>query len=179
MNEERSEGDRPWATTVVVPCYNEAERLAVDSFVEFVADRAWLEILFVDDGSTDATADILSAAAERVPEHIRCITLDDNEGKAEAVRLGMADAIDRGRGLVGFWDADLATPLSDIDDFRKRLEHSPELQIVIGSRVKLLGRHIDRKLHRHLCRLVGARVLLNVDGEDWALFDLEAQPVEP
>ena len=125
MNLPRPEGDPPWATTIVVPCFNEAERLDIDTFVEFASDRAWLELLFVDDGSTDGTAEVLAAARQRAPGRIRCLTLAANSGKAEAVRRGVMDAIEKGRRLVGFWDADLATPLADVDDFRARIERSP------------------------------------------------------
>jgi hypothetical protein len=51
--------------------------------------------------------------------------------------------------LVGFWDADLATPLETILEFLWQFEDDPRLQVVLGSRVKLLGRQIDRRAMRH------------------------------
>jgi hypothetical protein len=50
---------------------------------------------------------------------------------------------------VGFWDADLATPLSAIGDLQSVLLADPEVDVVLGSRVKLLGRNIDRRAGRH------------------------------
>ena len=57
---------------------------------------------------------------------------------------------------VGFWDADLATPLSDIEDFTKQLKTRPQVDMVIGSRVQLLGRQISRQTQRHYFGRVAA-----------------------
>jgi len=154
----------PSATAIIVPCYNEAERLDVDAFVEFSADRPWLTVVFVDDGSTDDTAKVMDAAQRRAPERIRCLALAENSGKAEAVRRGVVVAIEEGAQLVGFWDADLATPLLDIDNFRSLFEHLPDLQIVIGSRVKLLCRHIERSELRHYFGRIAATAVSQILG---------------
>jgi hypothetical protein len=52
--------------------------------------------------------------------------------------------------FVGYWDADLATPLETIPRLRSVLEERPELLLVMGSRVRLLGREIRRRWRRHL-----------------------------
>jgi hypothetical protein len=75
--------------------------------------------------------------------------LDTNQGKAEAVRRGVLEAFtDSSAALVGYWDADLATPLGAIATFSAILDE-PRIQMVMGSRVKLMGRHIERDLTRH------------------------------
>jgi len=153
-----------WTTTVVVPCYNEAERLDVDAFVSFVEDHPWLSLIFVDDGSTDDTAKLIEAARRRSPQRIRCLTLAPNRGKAEAVRRGVLQAIEDSPRLVGFWDADLATPLAEIDRFREYLQHDPELQMLLGSRVKLLGRHIERSEMRHTFGRIAATAVSGILG---------------
>src|SRR5262249_50911565 len=81
------------------------------------------------------------------------LDLPSNRGKAEAVRLGMQEAMRRGAHLVGYWDADLATPLDAIHQFREVLARRPTCQIVIGTRLPLLGRGIRRPPAR---RLLGA-----------------------
>ena len=136
-------------TGMVVPCYNEADRLDIDAFVEFAETRPWLTFVLVDDGSTDGTRDLLATAMERSPDRIRTLVLEENCGKAEAVRRGLLSTFDQGAELVGFWDADLATPLVEIDTFRQRFESQPDLEIALGSRVRLLGKHIERKAVRH------------------------------
>ena len=136
-------------TIVVVPCYNEERRLQAERFEAFLKGRADVQLLFVNDGSTDATLARLRELEERVPGRIRVIDQQPNRGKAEAVRLGMREAFQARPRYAGFWDADLATPLEAIPELVAILEAHRELEIVFGSRVKLLGRSIERRLLRH------------------------------
>jgi len=139
-------------TVIVVPCYNEAQRLDLERIHEsLLADRGTM-LLFVDDGSTDRTADVLSKfCGEEHGGADRCqlLRLSHNQGKAEAVRQGLLAALDFGPRYVGFWDADLATPLTDVPEFRAVLETRPDIDWVFGSRVQLLGRQIERVRSRH------------------------------
>lgn len=136
-------------TTVVVPCYNEAARLPADAFVEFA--RAWPggRLLFVNDGSADETAEVITTLAARRPESLAAMSLPQNAGKAEAVRQGMLRAFADGADAVGFWDADLATPLAVIPQFEAVLLRQTPIDIVMGARVRLLGNAVDRKPSRH------------------------------
>jgi hypothetical protein len=85
-------------------------------------------------------------------------------GKAEAVRTGILAGIERGAGLVGFWDADLSTPLSAVDDFLALAARRPEMEIILGSRVNLMGRDVRRKAWRHyLGRVFATAVSLALD----------------
>jgi glycosyltransferase involved in cell wall biosynthesis len=134
--------------TIVVPCFNEAERLQTELFREFIGDGL-TRFLFVDDGSRDATRSILSELVASEPEGIGLLVLEQNRGKAEAVRRGLIEALKESPGAVGYWDADLATPLSAIPLLCGVLEEQPEVQMVLGSRVKLMGREIERYARRH------------------------------
>jgi glycosyltransferase involved in cell wall biosynthesis len=136
-------------TVVVVPCYNEASRLRPDLFREFVQATPAVSLLLVDDGSTDATAAVLEDLRGARPESIDVLRLSPNRGKAEAVRRGMLEALEGGARYVGYWDADLATPLDAVVGFREALEANPAIEILMGSRVKLLGRKIERRAARH------------------------------
>jgi dolichyl-phosphate beta-glucosyltransferase len=138
------------ATIVVVPCYNEARRFDLAAFQAFLARCADVSLLFVDDGSTDDTPLIIERLRQRHPHRVLTLRLGTNVGKAEAVRRGMQLAIRRRACFVGYWDADLATPLDAISRFRAVLEERPELLLVMGSRVALLGRQIRRRWRRHL-----------------------------
>lgn len=134
---------------VVVPCYNEAKRLDAEQVAAFFRATPGVRLLFVDDGSSDDTFGVLERIRASFPEQASVLKLAKNSGKAEAVRQGVLQAIDAGARYVGYWDADLATPLEVIVDFEKLLDSSPELQIVLGARVALLGRKIDRSPVRH------------------------------
>jgi glycosyltransferase involved in cell wall biosynthesis len=136
-------------TTIVVPCYNEARRLPVDVFRTFAVAEPRVRFLFVDDGSTDGTWRVLSRLVEAAPGRFRAIAQRPNRGKAEAVRIGMLTALASGGRYAGYWDADLATPLSEIPRFIDVLDRHPERDICFGARVQLLGRAIQRRPHRH------------------------------
>jgi glycosyltransferase involved in cell wall biosynthesis len=136
------------ATRVVVPCYNEAKRLRPDAFIEALEQQPALGFVMVDDGSKDGTAAVLEGLRARTPERIDVVTLARNSGKAEAVRQGVLRAFELGAELAGYWDADLATPLSYIARFAEVLERDP-VMLVLGSRVRLLGHHVERNAIRH------------------------------
>ena len=139
----------PTRLQLVIPCYNEASRLDTNTFVRFITARSDVGFLFVDDGSTDSTARVLAHIAERSAGRIDTLVLPRNRGKAEAVQRGLIAAIEKQPELIGYWDADLATPLDAIDEFLTLLNTRPDIDIVIGSRVRLLGRRIERHAFRH------------------------------
>ena len=136
-------------TLLVVPAYNEARRLDLQAYGRALAAQDGLHLLFVDDGSTDATAERLRAFAADHPDRIGVRQEPVNLGKAEAVRRGLLQALESEPEIVGFWDADLATPLSELPALIAPLERDPAIHVVMGSRVRLLGRHIERRAKRH------------------------------
>ena len=146
--------------TVVVPCYNEAERLRIEDFTEFLRDDYPIRFLFVNDGSSDRTLPMLEALRLHDPARIYVLDKQPNGGKAEAVRHGMLHAIALGdAAYTGFWDADLATPLSSIPELLAKLTELPAIQMVFGARVRLLGRNINRQAVRHYLGRVFATVV--------------------
>lgn len=144
-------------TSIVVPCYNEAARLQAEKFRQFAATSHRRRVVFVNDGSRDNTLEILHDLARQCPSRIGVLDQCVNQGKAEAVRQGMLHAIHRGADYVGFWDADLATPLDAVDGFCAVLDRRPQIDVVIGSRLTLSGRHIERSTKRRLAGVAFAR----------------------
>jgi len=133
---------------VIIPCFNEAQRLDVQTFVEY-ALHGDCALLFVNDGSTDTTGEVLDDLCAVNPANLAVIHLAHNRGKAEAVRQGLLTAFRRQPTFVGYWDADLATPLAAIAEFRDYLRAHPAVEILLGARVRLLGRSIERRASRH------------------------------
>lgn len=98
---------------IVIPCFNESQRLPVDTFQKFLREQNSVQFVFVDDGSKDNTFQIIEFLFKRHPKKIDILRLTRNRGKAEAVRQGFLLALSKRPYLVGFWDADLATPLTE------------------------------------------------------------------
>ena len=143
---------------VVIPCYNEAARLDLPAFREFLAGEPPIVLILVNDGSSDATLAVLQELATAFPERVQVIDQQPNRGKAEAVRTGMNAAFERGAGYAGYFDADLAAPLTEIARLRGVLEANASVEIVLGSRVQLMGRRIVRSRLRHYLGRVFATV---------------------
>ncbi|MBJ6799185.1 glycosyltransferase [Geomonas propionica] len=135
-------------TRIVVPCYNESQRLQPQSFLAALRTDPSLSFLFVNDGSSDDTLRVLNAIRDENPAQVDVLDLEVNCGKAEAVRRGILEAAEGPFDYVGYWDADLATPLEVIPEFCGVLEQR-QVDAVLGARVRLLGRKIKRRALRH------------------------------
>jgi glycosyltransferase involved in cell wall biosynthesis len=131
-----------------VPCYNEAARLDADAFHELVGHDDGIHLLFVDDGSLDDTIRRLEALRAHNVTRMSVLPLGGNHGKAEAVRRGLLQALANGASIVGYADADLATPVSELRRLAALIRGNGA-QVLIASRVGLLGRTIERTARRH------------------------------
>lgn len=120
--------------SIVIPAYNERERLpaTLESLAKYLrASGHDGEVVLVDDGSRDDTADLARAEAERLGLSLRALTHTPNRGKGYAARRGMLAA--RGDRIL-LCDADESVPIAMVDRFLERLEEGPAA--VIGSRLK-------------------------------------------
>lgn len=145
---------------LVVPCYNEAARLAIQDFRHFAAQHPDVHLLFVDDGSSDQTLAALETVRDGHEANVSIMPCPVNAGKAEAVRRGILYALDHfAPRMVGFWDADLATPLNAVMPLAHVLDEKPQIEMVFGARVKLLGREVERRAVRHYPGRVFATVV--------------------
>ena len=135
-------------TALIIPCYNEENRLSVDDFLR-AADQYYL--IFVNDGSNDGTKDYLGKIKH---PNVAILNLPQNLGKANAVRAGVLslakDEKFKHVEWFGFLDADLATPFSEIPQFfLYRNTLYPEALSIWGSRIYKLGSKIQRQAKRH------------------------------
>ena len=136
-----------YGTGIVVPCYNEEERLQLSEFSRFFKKDNTTFFCFVDDGSTDGTKKIVADFVKKNPERAQAVFLSFNQGKAEAVRQGINTLLKTHKfQFVGYWDADLATPLLTILEFIEKVQSSRALVAVCGSRILRLGASIHRSV---------------------------------
>jgi glycosyltransferase involved in cell wall biosynthesis len=150
---------------LVVPCYNEAARLRIADFLAHIDADPRSCLCFVNDGSTDDTASTLEGLAKSRPGRIFSFSLAQNSGKGEAVRQGINHVAAMQRfAFVGYWDADLATPLSELAPMLDLLARAPDCQLVLGSRWRRLGSDIQRSAIRHaLGRVFATAASLTLD----------------
>jgi glycosyltransferase involved in cell wall biosynthesis len=136
---------------VVVPCYNEERRLRGADLLAFLDSHSSASLCLVDDGSRDRTLAVLQRLRDLRSDRILVHALTVNGGKAEAVRAGVRYVAAAGSWpIIGYWDADLSTPLSEVDRLLTVLIDTPGCQLAMGSRVKRLGSHIERRVARHV-----------------------------
>lgn len=127
--------------TIVIPAYNEAKRLGptLDRVLDFVRQQAWdAEVIVVDDGSRDGTADLVEAYA-RKNEIVRLVQNPGNRGKGYSVRNGVLNA--QG-AIVLFTDADLSSPIEEAP--KLLMQRQPMLCQVLGRAFNQLLRVILR-----------------------------------
>jgi len=145
--------------SVVIPAYNEALRLpaTLARVREHLAGRGLAhEILVVDDGSTDATADLARAAGDVV----RLLRHEPNRGKGYAVRRGMLAATGARRLMT---DADLSTPIEELARLEAEIDRGFDVAIgsraVAGARIEVRQPAYREAMGRLFNRLVQALLL--------------------
>ncbi len=132
--------------SVIIPAYNEERRLpqTLESVYQFLSGRGrGFEIVIVDDGSHDNTADLVSEYSKSHPE-VRLVSYQPNKGKGYAVRAGMMAAL--GDALL-INDADGSSPIEEVERLERAL--SSGFDVAIGSRAKPdKERQVQALLHR-------------------------------
>ena len=157
----------PVSYSVILPAYNESARIAgtLDRILAYAALHSWkVEVIVVNDGSSDDTAEIVREYAGKHPV-LRLLENPGNRGKGYSVRSGMLDA--KGDILL-FSDADLSSPIEEADKLFAAIGEGAD--IAIGSR------WVDRRLqirrqpmHRRLMGRVfnlALRVILGLQFKD-------------
>ena len=127
--------------TIVIPAYNESSRIpaTLQSVVECIRSRGWsAEVIVVNDGSTDTTAQVVRDFARNAPE-VRLLENPANRGKGFSVRAGMLAALGE---VVLFTDADLSAPIEEAERLFAAIADGAD--IAIGSR----WLEKDRQTHR-------------------------------
>jgi glycosyltransferase involved in cell wall biosynthesis len=145
---------------IVIPCFNEENRLSKWDFINYPSDKMIdVSFCFVNDGSHDHTIRVLNELKSHVGSRIIVLDNKENKGKAAAIRDGVLHARETGKfDLFGYFDADLATPLFEIKRFVLEFQSNPQIKMVLGSRVKRLGASITRLTTRHILGRIFATI---------------------
>ena len=128
--------------SIVIPAYNESARIpaALQQVVACVRERAWhAEVIVVNDGSTDRTAEVVRDFARTAPE-VRLVENPGNRGKGYSVRAGMLQALGE---IVMFTDADLSSPIEEAERLFDAIAAGAD--IAIGSRWLEKNRQTQRQ----------------------------------
>lgn len=144
--------------SIIIPCYNEAGRLPAAMLSGFLEQHEEIRLIFVDDGSTDQTIEVIRSLQTAFPDRIQALQHHGRKGKAEAVRSGILQVAGIGNGLVGFMDADMAvTP----DEFYRlaQLFRETDFRFYFGSRIKKVGADIKRNEWRHFYSRIIATII--------------------
>jgi len=138
---------------VVIPCYNEEDRLSSAIFKDFTHKNLGYHLCFVNDGSTDNTLKVLEELRKGNEDTISIYNCEKNGGKAEAVRQGILHlSKDPQLNYIGYLDADLSTDFRDFDDLVQTMENS-KFKIVSGSRISRMGANITKESARKIISL--------------------------
>jgi glycosyltransferase involved in cell wall biosynthesis len=147
-------------TCIIIPCYNEALRIKVSEYISFINEHDDIDFCFANDGSTDTTIEILNDLSIELPKRVTVLNFDVNRGKAEAVRFAILELYSKkSYDYIGYFDADLSTPLSEIIFFLEIFKEKPDLLMVMGSRVKRMGAIVERKFSRFFSGRIFATII--------------------
>jgi dolichyl-phosphate beta-glucosyltransferase len=148
--------------SIVVPAYNERQRIGatVARISDFMNAQPYAaELLVVDDGSDDGTADMVEAMRNGASPPVHVLR-GQHRGKAYTVRTGMLAA--RGRYVL-FSDADLSTPIEEVSGFLPYFEDGYD--VVIGSREAPGAQRFDEPATRHVMGRIFTRTVQIVTGQ--------------
>ena len=150
---------------IVIPCYNEATRMPAYDIISFMELHPLIQVCFVNDCSTDSTGNVLQSIRDLFPGRILIENHSSNKGKAESVRSGVLSSLSHFQfKYIGYFDADLSTPLEECFRLRDSLTTRKSLEFSFGSRLAIIGSKIERKLYRHLFGRVIATFISNILG---------------
>ncbi|MEX2380386.1 MAG: glycosyltransferase [Vicingaceae bacterium] len=149
---------------IIIPCFNEANRFPLEDYSLFLNQSTDTNIsfLFVNDGSSDNTIEILQKLSDQF-QQVTILNLNKNVGKAEAIRQGVLSLQAKQADFIGYFDADLAAPLNEIENLNNAKKSNQECLFVLGARIKLLGStDIKRNLFRHYIGRIFATIVGNM-----------------
>ncbi|MGB1445023.1 MAG: glycosyltransferase [Flavobacteriaceae bacterium] len=149
--------------SIIIPCYNEANRFPTERYLQFLKQQPEVRLVFVDDGSSDTTEQVLSAIVAAFPKQTNLIVLEKNQGKAGAVQKGMLWAVTKTTSdRFAYLDADLSTSLEECLRLSEGINEN--CRFIFGSRILKTDNQIERKWYRFLIGRVVATAISTLLG---------------
>ncbi len=146
---------------IIVPCFNEANRIPLNDFGIFLSNFPKVSIHFVDDGSTDTTEYILFSFQKKHPQQVKIIKTTQNLGKGNAVFWGMSKALEnKDFDTLAFLDADLSASPEECLYLAQKI--NPSIQYIFGSRIKKMDNLIERRFFRFFIGRIVATAISKV-----------------
>jgi len=133
---------------LIIPCYNEAKRIDSQQYISFLTLNPTFSLLFVNDGSTDQTLTLIQEISNSHPRAYT-LSIQKNMGKGESIRFAVLHACSKPYDFIGYFDADLSSPLAEGLAMLAILENTPCIDYVMGARIAKLGNNIRREGVRH------------------------------
>ncbi|NER12763.1 glycosyltransferase [Leptobacterium flavescens] len=120
---------------IITPCYNEENKLQIETYIRFIRTNDNYHLCLVNDGSSDKTSEVLKQIKKAAPQRVSVIDLKENRGKATAVSVGAKYLYEQTDvDYIGYLNADLSTDFNDFDQLVSMLDKTGKLSMVFGSR---------------------------------------------
>lgn len=142
----------------IIPFFNEETRIDILEYKLAFNEYQSIDFLLIDDGSKDNTSTILMSF-EKDFDNVSTLLLVKNVGKAEAIRKGVLSINENDYEYLGYLDADLATPISEMIRLVDFSVENNKFDFVMGSRIKLIGNEVIRSMKRHYFGRVFATII--------------------
>jgi len=148
---------------IVIPCYNEFNRLSVKTIIAFLKENQDVGIVFSNDGSTDNSTALFDEIKKKFSKRVFINTLTINRGKAAAVRSGFLFSLEHlNFDRIAYLDADLSTSLDECLLLSKDL--NDQILFVFGSRISKIDNLIDRRFLRFIIgRIIATMISKQLD----------------
>ncbi|MFD1063709.1 glycosyltransferase [Winogradskyella litorisediminis] len=149
------------ASLIIIPMFNEESRIVLNDYKSAFTNYSHLDFLLIDDASTDNTKHIISDF-EKTFSNVSLLQNPLNKGKAESIRKAIKTSSAKNYNYVGYMDADLAVPFSEIHRLIKIAEINTDIKFLLGSRIKLISNTIVRSKTRHYFGRIFATIVSQI-----------------
>lgn len=147
---------------IVIPCYNEFNKIDKNAFINFLKNTPGVSLVFSEDGSTDNTLSVLKEIQDLFKSQVHICISKQNNGKGEAIRKGMLYSLDKGLKFdrIAYLDADLSVSLEECISISKLV--TKDILFAFGSRISKIDNIIIRSQFRHYSGRFVATLISNL-----------------